>query len=76
MTLFVYASKSYYAYYILLSDLPEYLFCLTIYMSPVSQDEGSTSVYLNYPGGGKKMHSVLDGILPQPMCISSPNKKK
>ena len=31
---------------------------------------------LNNPGGGKNMHSVLEGLGLQPMCISSPNLTK
>ena len=31
---------------------------------------------LKKPGGRKKMHTVFEGFIPVPMCISRPNRAK
>ena len=60
-------------FYSVLSLTP---FFYPINASPISQDEWIISVHLKYPGGGDKIHSVLDGLLPHPMCIPNPNHNK
>ena len=50
------------------------LLMLNLFSPSISHD--TILFWLKKPGGGKKMHSVFDALLPWPLCISSPNLTK